>query len=66
MTAYTYPLLLKQLWHTPLQQTAAQEIVYRGTTRHTYQQTWQRIQQLALMLSAQGVVGGHGCSDGLG
>lgn len=58
MTAYTYPLLLKQLWHTPLQQTAAQEIVYRGTTRHTYQQTWQRIQQLALMLSAQGVVMG--------
>jgi len=27
-SAYQYPLLIKQLWHTPLQQAPEQEIVY--------------------------------------
>jgi fatty-acyl-CoA synthase len=34
-SAYTYPLLIKQLLHTSLAQTAHQEIVYRDARRLT-------------------------------
>ena len=34
-SAYSYPLLIKQLLHAPLAQTARQEIVYRDVKRLT-------------------------------
>src|ERR1700759_5637508 len=36
--AYAYPLLIKQLWHTPLAQAPDQVIVYRDKKRFTYRQ----------------------------
>ena len=33
-SAYAYPLLIKQLLHTPLAQAPDQEIVYRGADAH--------------------------------
>jgi fatty-acyl-CoA synthase len=35
-SAYSYPLLIKQLLHTPLTQSPQQEIVYRDVKRLTY------------------------------
>ena len=35
-SAYSYPLLIKQLLHTPLMQSPQQEIVYRDVKRLTY------------------------------
>jgi fatty-acyl-CoA synthase len=54
-SAYGYPLLLKQLWHTPLVQVPDQEIVYRGLRRFTYCQLRERIGQLASGLARLGV-----------
>ena len=34
--AYSYPLLIKQLWNAPLVHSADQEVVYRGGVRLTY------------------------------
>ena len=52
MTAY--PLLLKQLWHTPLANAPQQEIVYRDQVRLSYRQVYARINQLAAALAADG------------
>ncbi|MXS82102.1 fatty acid--CoA ligase [Nitrosomonas oligotropha] len=52
MTAY--PLLLKQLWHTPLANAPGQEIVYRDQLRLTYRQVYARINRLAAALAADG------------
>jgi fatty-acyl-CoA synthase len=49
-SAYSYPLLIKQLLHTPLAQTAHQEIVYRDVRRLTYLQLRDRIGRLASAL----------------
>jgi fatty-acyl-CoA synthase len=57
-SAYQYPLLIKQLWHTPLLQAPDQEIVYRGTKRFTYRQLRERIGRLASSLATLGVVAG--------
>lgn len=54
-SAYRYPLILKQLWHTPLLQSAEQEIVYRDRTRLTYRQLGERIGRLASALKRLGV-----------
>src|ERR1700683_4299229 len=42
-SAYAYPLLIKQLLHAPLAQTARQEIVYRDVRRLTYLELRDRI-----------------------
>jgi fatty-acyl-CoA synthase len=54
-SAYAYPLLIKQLLHTPLAQTAHQEIVYRDVRRLTYVELRDRIGRLASALQKIGV-----------
>src|ERR1700760_2028797 len=54
-SAYAYPLLIKQLLHTPLAQTAHQEIVYRDVRRLTYLELRDRIGRLASSLKTIGV-----------
>jgi len=54
-SAYSYPLLIKQLLHTPLAQTAHQEIVYRDVRRLTYLELRDRIGRLASALHKIGV-----------
>ena len=58
MAAYQYPLLIKQLWHTPLAQAADQEIVYRDTKRFTFRELRERIGRLASGLASLGVAAG--------
>jgi len=58
-SAYQYPLIIKQLWHTPLVQAQDQEIVYRDLKRFTYRQLHERIGQLASALSKVGVKPGE-------
>ena len=57
-SAYKYPLLIKQLWHTPLAQAPDQQIVYRGVKRFTYRQLRERIGRLASGLATLGVSAG--------
>ena len=57
-SAYQYPLLVKQLWHTPLVQAPDQVIVYRDTKRFTYRQLRERIGRLASSLARLGVGAG--------
>jgi fatty-acyl-CoA synthase len=57
-SAYQYPLIFKQLWHTPRVQAPDQEIVYRDLRRFTYLQIRGRIGRLASALSKAGVVPG--------
>ena len=57
-SAYQYPLLIKQLWHTPLLQAPDQEIVYRDMKRFTYRQLRERIGRLASSLDRLGVGAG--------
>lgn len=54
-SAYGYPLLIKQLWHTPLATAPDQEIVYRDKLRLTYREVRQRVGRLASVLQALGV-----------
>jgi fatty-acyl-CoA synthase len=56
--AYHYPLLLKQLWHTPLAQAADQEIVYRDMKRFTFRELRERVGRLASGLASLGVKAG--------
>src|SRR5579864_9365060 len=60
---YAYPLLIKQLLHTPFVQAADQEIVYRGQLRMTYNTLRERIARLANGLSRLGVR--HGSTVGV-
>jgi fatty-acyl-CoA synthase len=53
--AHDYPLLIKQLWHSALRRTPAQEIVYRDLKRFTYRQLRDRVGRLANVLAAVGV-----------
>src|ERR1700721_2028293 len=62
-SAYQYPLIFKQLWHTPLVQSPDQEIVYRDRKRFTYRQIRERIGRLASALSKAGDVPGDPYSD---
>jgi fatty-acyl-CoA synthase len=57
-SAYQYPLIFKQLWHTPRVQAPDQEVVYRDLRRFTYLQIKERIGRLASALSKAGVVPG--------
>ena len=57
-SAYHYPLLIKQLWHTPLMHAPDQEIVYRDMKRFTYRQLRERIGRLASSLEKLGVRAG--------
>jgi fatty-acyl-CoA synthase len=57
-SAYQYPLIFKQLWHTPRVQASDQVIVYRDLRRFTYLQIRERIGRLASALSKAGVVPG--------
>ena len=57
-SAYRYPLLVKQLLHTPLATARCQEIVYRGRMRFTYEMLARRIGRLANTLEALGVTSG--------
>jgi len=57
-SAYNYPLLVKQLWHTPLLQAPDQVIVYRDMKRFTYRQLRERIGRLASSLARLGVGAG--------
>ncbi|MGO4714335.1 fatty acid--CoA ligase [Bradyrhizobium sp. 2TAF24] len=57
-SAYQYPLLLKQIWHTPLLQVPDQEIVYRDQRRYTYRDLRDRIGRLASALARLGVQAG--------
>ena len=52
---YAYPLLIKQLLHTPLVHAPDQEIVYRDKVRLTYRQLNERIHRLANGLEKLGV-----------
>lgn len=58
-SAYSYPLLIKHLLHTPLAHAPDQEIVYRDSVRYTYRTLQQRIGRLANALAALGVEPGH-------
>ncbi|MDN0075293.1 fatty acid--CoA ligase [Crenobacter sp. SG2303] len=57
-SAYTYPLLIKQLLHTPLAVAPDQEIVYADKRRHTYREFARRINRLGHTLTRLGVQGG--------
>ncbi|HIC7209513.1 fatty acid--CoA ligase [Burkholderia stabilis] len=57
-SAYTYPLLIKQLLHTPLATRPEQEIVYGDQLRHNYWTFRHRLGQLASGLSSIGVEAG--------
>src|ERR1700736_346406 len=56
--AYDYPLLIKQLLHTPLATAAAQEIVYRDRVRYTYSEFRKRLGRLGSALTGLGVTAG--------
>ncbi|MEA3092317.1 MAG: hypothetical protein QOJ04_3659 [Caballeronia sp.] len=55
LSPYAYPLLIKQLLHTPFVQAPDQEIVYRGQLRMTYSTLKERIARLANGLNRLGV-----------
>ncbi|MCE1243989.1 fatty acid--CoA ligase [Oryzomicrobium sp.] len=57
-SAYTYPLLIKQLLHTPLAVAPDQEIVYADKRRLTYREFARRIHRLGHALTRLGVQGG--------
>jgi fatty-acyl-CoA synthase len=54
-SAYDYPLLLKQLLHTPLALAPRQEIVYRDQRRYDYVELRRRIGRLASALAGLGI-----------
>ncbi|CAO0820502.1 Long-chain-fatty-acid--CoA ligase [Desulfarculales bacterium] len=56
--AYAYPLLIKQLLHTPIVYSPDQEIVYRDQVHLTYRDLYRRISQLANVLAKLGVAPG--------
>ncbi len=58
MSAYDYPLIIKQLLITPLRQWPNQEIVYRDKLRLTYRQFGERVARLGSALAALGVAHG--------
>ncbi|MDH3221430.1 MAG: fatty acid--CoA ligase [Gammaproteobacteria bacterium] len=54
-SAYAYPLLIGQLWHTPISCTPDQEIVGGAERRFSYRELRARIGQLASGLNSIGV-----------
>lgn len=57
--AYSYPLLIKHLWHTPLNNNPHQEIVSGTQKRFDYRSLYSRIGKLAAGLAAIGVNHGN-------
>lgn len=57
--AYAYPLLIKQLLHTPLATAPEQQITYQGKLRYSYRTLRQRIGRLAGGLASLGVEAGQ-------
>lgn len=57
-SAYEYPLLIRQLLHTPLTQTRDQEIVYADKQRYSYATFGERLGRLANVLADLGVRAG--------
>jgi acyl-CoA synthetase (AMP-forming)/AMP-acid ligase II len=53
-SAYAYPLLIKQLLHTPMALAADQEIVYRDQFRYRYRDFRSRLARLANLLGGLG------------
>ena len=58
-SAYAYPLLIKQLLHTPLAIAPDQEITYQGKLRYSYRTLRERIGRLASGLAGLGVESGQ-------
>jgi fatty-acyl-CoA synthase len=58
-SAYTYPLLIKQLLHTPLAVAPDQEIVYSDQRRYSYRELSRRINRLGHALGSLGVTPGE-------
>lgn len=54
-SAYAYPLLIRQLLHTPLANHPQQEIVYADRCRLSYRELFGRIQRLGNVLAGLGV-----------
>lgn len=54
-SAYTYPLLVKSLFQTPVVDNPDQEIIYRGERRFTYREFRKRVCRLANALVDLGV-----------
>ncbi len=54
-SAYSYPLLIKSLLHTPIIYSPDQEIVYRDTKRFTYRDFYRRLKRLGSGLQKLGV-----------
>ena len=54
-SAYAYPLLIRQLLHTPLATAPHQEIVYADKRRYDYRTFAERVARLASALTALGV-----------
>ncbi len=54
-SAYQYPLLIKHLWHTPLNSNPDQEIVSGSSKRFDYKTLYARINKLAAGLASIGV-----------
>jgi fatty-acyl-CoA synthase len=54
-SAYSYPLLIKNLMFAPVVDNPDQEIVYRGVLRFTYRQFHERVRRLAAALGKIGV-----------
>jgi len=57
-SAYSYPLLIKQLLHCPLVSCPEQEIIYRDQLRFTYRDLHERVCRLANALLSMGVKAG--------
>ncbi|MEE9229498.1 MAG: fatty acid--CoA ligase [Acidobacteriota bacterium] len=53
--AYSFPLLIRHLLHTPLAHAPDQEIVYSTYRRHTYREFRQRVGRLASTLAGLGI-----------
>jgi len=58
-SAYYYPLVIKHLWHTPLNNNPQQQIVSGESKRFTYLELYQRVNQLASGLADLGVTTGN-------
>ncbi|MFT3849050.1 MAG: fatty acid--CoA ligase [Propionivibrio sp.] len=58
-SAYAYPLLIKQLLHTPLATAPEQEITYQGKLRYSYRALNERIGRLANGLAGLGIEAGQ-------
>ncbi|WP_027874632.1 fatty acid--CoA ligase [Spongiibacter marinus] len=56
--AYSYPLLIKQLWNSTLVHSPDQEVVYGEDIRFTYVEVRRRVGRLASALASLGVVPG--------